>query len=290
MSSIRLLIVEDDRQIAEIQRRFVERLDGVELSGIAHTLTDARDLIEVLQPDLLLLNVHFPDGKGLDLLRELRARDRATDVILITAVREVNTLRSALHGGVFDYILKPLVYERLEEAIQHYQQHLNTLTGLHSVAQKEVDALTLDKIRSVVQGPGNWSAEVVGQQIGASRTTARRYLEHLVSTGDLTAEVNYGTMGGEGQPQTQAMVFSRYARFNQPLQQAITAPRWLLGRTWGDVTTSLKLERRFGPALVEQLRSAGHVVEVLDEDFSDTMGHAGALLRRPDGVMEGAEE
>jgi gamma-glutamyltranspeptidase/glutathione hydrolase len=102
--------------------------------------------------------------------------------------------------------------------------------------------------------------------------------------------MSYGTMGGEGQPQTQAMVFSRYARFNQPLQQAITAPRWLLGRTWGDVTTSLKLERRFGPALVEQLRSAGHVVEVLDEDFSDTMGHAGALVRRPDGVMEGAEE
>jgi two-component system CitB family response regulator len=217
MSSIRLLIVEDDRQIAEIQRRFVERLDGVELSGIAHTLTDARDLIEVLQPDLLLLDVHFPDGNGLDLLRELRARDRATDVILITAAREVNTLRSALHGGVFDYILKPLVYERLE-AIQHYRQHLTTLAGLHSVAQKEVDALlprghgeqtpeptsrlpkgidalTLDKIRSVVQGPGNWSAEVVGQQIGASRTTARRYLEHLVSTGDLTAEVNYGTIG-----------------------------------------------------------------------------------------------
>jgi gamma-glutamyltranspeptidase/glutathione hydrolase len=102
--------------------------------------------------------------------------------------------------------------------------------------------------------------------------------------------MSYGTMGGEGQPQTQAMVFSRYALFNQPLQQAVTAPRWLLGRTWGDVTTSLKLERRFDPALVDQLRSAGHVVEVLDEDFSDTMGHAGALVRRPDGILEGAAD
>lgn len=216
---IQLLIVEDDRQIAEIQRRFVERLDGVELAGMAHSLTDARDLVDVLRPDLLLLDVHFPDGNGLDLLAELRARNSATDVILITAAKEVNTLRSALRSGVFDYILKPLVYERLEEAIQRYRKHLDTLAGLHSVAQKEVDALlprahgnenatettprlpkgidalTLDKIRSVVSHEGDWSADAVGQQIGASRTTARRYLEFLVSTGELIAEVNYGTIG-----------------------------------------------------------------------------------------------
>nr|MBF0681623.1 gamma-glutamyltransferase family protein [Pseudomonas sp.] len=101
--------------------------------------------------------------------------------------------------------------------------------------------------------------------------------------------LSYGTMGGEGQPQTQAAVFSRY-RLGSDLQAAVTAPRWLLGRTWGDVSTSLKLENRFAPELVEQLRAAGHVVEVLDEDFSDTMGHAGALLRHPDGVLEGAAD
>lgn len=100
----------------------------------------------------------------------------------------------------------------------------------------------------------------------------------------------YGTMGGEGQPQTQAAVFSRYAMFNTPLQQAVTAPRWLLGRTWGDVSTSLKLEPRFDPALVEQLRAAGHQVELVKEDFSDTMGHAGALVRHPNGVIEGASD
>jgi gamma-glutamyltranspeptidase/glutathione hydrolase len=98
----------------------------------------------------------------------------------------------------------------------------------------------------------------------------------------------YGTMGGEGQPQTQAAVFTRYARFGQTLQQAVTAPRWLLGRTWGDVSTSLKLENRFDPALVTALQQAGHVVEVLPEAFSDTMGHAGALVRHPNGVIEAA--
>ena len=98
----------------------------------------------------------------------------------------------------------------------------------------------------------------------------------------------YGTMGGEGQPQTQAAVFTRYARFGQGLQAAVTAPRWLLGRTWGSESTSLKLESRFDPALAEALKAAGHVVEVLDEAFSDTMGHAGALVRHPNGLIEGA--
>lgn len=100
----------------------------------------------------------------------------------------------------------------------------------------------------------------------------------------------YGTMGGEGQPQTQAAVFTRYARFGHTLQQAVTAPRWLLGRTWGDTSTSLKLENRFDPALVQQLRDAGHLVEILPEAFSDTMGHAGALVRHPNGLIEGAAD
>jgi len=101
--------------------------------------------------------------------------------------------------------------------------------------------------------------------------------------------LSYGTMGGEGQPQTQAAILSRY-RLGSDLQAAVSAPRWLLGRTWGDVSTTLKLESRFPTELVGQLRQAGHIVEQLDEDFSDTMGHAGALLRHPNGVLEGAAD
>ena len=99
----------------------------------------------------------------------------------------------------------------------------------------------------------------------------------------------YGTMGGEGQPQTQSAVFTRYAVFGQPLQQAVTAPRWLLGRTWGEQSVTLKLESRFDPALVERLRTAGHDVEMLP-DFTSTMGHAGAIVRHRDGVFEGASD
>ena len=101
--------------------------------------------------------------------------------------------------------------------------------------------------------------------------------------------IAYGTMGGEGQPQTQAAVFSRYAQFGMDLQAAVTAPRWLLGRTWGDEATTLKLESRFDPALVEALRAAGHDVEIIPA-FSDLVGHAGAVVRHSDGLIEAATD
>ena len=100
----------------------------------------------------------------------------------------------------------------------------------------------------------------------------------------------YGTMGGEGQPQTQAAVFSRHVLFGEDLWKSIDAPRWLLGRTWGDETTALRLENRFDPEVIDRLDRAGHPVMVLDEGWSDTMGHAGAITRRPDGRMEGAHD
>jgi gamma-glutamyltranspeptidase len=99
----------------------------------------------------------------------------------------------------------------------------------------------------------------------------------------------YGAMGGDGQPQTQAAMFSRYAMFGQELQAAVTAPRWLLGRRWADEGAALKLEDRFDAALVSQLREAGHEIEMV-EPFSDLMGHAGAIVRHTSGMLEGAAD
>jgi gamma-glutamyltranspeptidase/glutathione hydrolase len=99
----------------------------------------------------------------------------------------------------------------------------------------------------------------------------------------------YGTMGGDGQPQTQAAVFTRYARFGQEPQAAVTAPRWLLGRTWGTTVTKLRLESRFDAGAIERLRAAGHDLEVIGP-FSDLMGHAGMVVRHRDGLLEGAAD
>jgi gamma-glutamyltranspeptidase len=100
----------------------------------------------------------------------------------------------------------------------------------------------------------------------------------------------YGAMGGDGQPQTQGAVFSRHILFGQPLERALNAPRWLLGRTWGSTQTNLRLEQRFDDALVDRLMSAGHDVEMLDEAYSDTMGHAGAVILHPNGTLEGGHD
>ena len=99
----------------------------------------------------------------------------------------------------------------------------------------------------------------------------------------------YGTMGGEGQPQTQAALFTRYARYGADLQAAISAPRWLLGRTWGDTSTTLKLEDGFAPALYAELATAAHDVERVGP-LTATMGHAGAIVRHSDGRLEGATD
>ena len=219
MTKLTVVIAEDDPQNAEIQRRFLERLPDFEVIGIAHKLDEAKDLVEVMAPNLLLLDVHFPGGNGLEFLRTLRAENMATDVILITASKEASAVQEALRGGVFDYILKPLVFERLKEALDRYSEHHRKLLQLSSVQQEDVDhllprtssgntpktqrlpkgidALTLKKVKEVFEQSSqpSLSAEHVGAEVGASRTTARRYLEYLVSTHELQADVVYGTVG-----------------------------------------------------------------------------------------------
>jgi gamma-glutamyltranspeptidase/glutathione hydrolase len=100
----------------------------------------------------------------------------------------------------------------------------------------------------------------------------------------------YGCMGGDGQPQTQAALFTRHVDFRVPLLEALDRPRWVLGRTWGASRTALRMEPRFGDALIDALMAAGHDVDVLPEPYSDVMGHAGAVVLHPNGSLEGAHD
>src|SRR5580692_3631952 len=96
----------------------------------------------------------------------------------------------------------------------------------------------------------------------------------------------YGSMGGDGQPQTQGAVFTRHVLYRQPLAEAIDRPRWLLGRTWGSAVTSLRMEQGFDGNLTDRMLAAGHDVDVLAERHSDVMGHAGAVILHPSGMLE----
>ncbi len=99
----------------------------------------------------------------------------------------------------------------------------------------------------------------------------------------------YGTMGGDGQPQTQSAVFTRVVAYGMDAQSAVSAPRWLLGRMWGSSSESLKLESRFEASMASELAERGHDVEVL-QAFDESMGHAGCIVRYPDGVLEGGAD
>lgn len=215
---LKVLIVEDDPKIAEIHHHFTEKVSGFNVCGIANSLDDAEKMSELLEPDLILLDLYFPEGLGTDILWKIRARHQAIDVILITAAKELATLQGAIRGGVFDYILKPVMFPRFKEALERFKEYRERMTKDSTLDQNEIDRLlhpykesnpgepeypkgidplTLKKIYAVFDQdhPDGFSAEEVGQQIGASRTTARRYLEFLTVRQRLTAELIYGAVG-----------------------------------------------------------------------------------------------
>ncbi|MEI2468615.1 response regulator [Peribacillus frigoritolerans] len=220
--AIEVLIVEDDLRIAEIQKLFIEKLEGFQTIGIASSYDEAKSFIEIMQPDLLLLDMYFPDMNGLDILKEIKQQSKQMDVIMITAAKEIEKVQEAIKIGIFDYIIKPVAFERFKQSLLRYEEYHIKLSELEKgnfpVTQQQVDKLlrkdmkekereqaslpkgidrmTLEKVMVVLgkSSPG-LTAEIVAKEIGVSRTTARRYLEHLMSEEKIDADLTYGTVG-----------------------------------------------------------------------------------------------
>src|SRR4051794_17188349 len=142
---IEVLIVEDDLRIAEIQKRFLDLIDGFQSVGIAQSYVEAKTLMEILQPDLVLLDVYFPDMDGLELLKETKLQTKQIDVIMITAAKEIDKVQSAISLGVFDYIIKPVIFDRFKQSLQRYQDYHRKLLKLNKenlhLSQQEIDKL-----------------------------------------------------------------------------------------------------------------------------------------------------
>lgn len=220
----RVLIVEDDERIADVNRRFVEKVSGFSVVGIATSGEEAKDWILSVQPDLVLLDIYLPDMEGTDLVWFIRGHCPWVDIIVLTAADEREVVEQALRGGVFDYIVKPLLFDRLRKSLEIYKEvrrrllaseHLDqqvidqiwqrnafregekTERMIAGMLPKGIDALTLNKVLSYVKqsGEDGVTAESVSRVTGISRSTARRYLEFLVNIRRVDVDLVYGARG-----------------------------------------------------------------------------------------------
>lgn len=219
---IRTLLVDDDALTLELHRSYLERIGGFRVDG---ECTGARAALNALlaQPrdepfDLVLLDITMPDGSGIDVLRELRVRAAAIDVIAITGVRDAETVRQMAALGVYQYLVKPFPFAVFQERLLAYRAHREQARSTAGEAtQAEIDALlgrmtgtvtipkglsaaTLQKVTAGLRTAGAVSASEAADLLGMSRVSVRRYLEHLVAAGVISRSARYGA---RGRPETE---------------------------------------------------------------------------------------
>jgi response regulator of citrate/malate metabolism len=216
--TVGVLVVDDDFMVARIHTQFVERTEGFHVVGVASTGQAALDEVARLRPDLVLLDVHLPDMTGIDVLRRLRAGGDDVGVLVVTAAREADTVRAAAAGGAVHYLVKPFDYEDLRVRLESFRVAHSALSGSAAPAQEDIDAVfgaavvppvaaslpkglspeTADAVEAALDRAGELSAAECADEVGISRVSARRYLEHFVARGVASVRLQYG---GAGRPE-----------------------------------------------------------------------------------------
>ncbi|MDZ7884337.1 MAG: response regulator [Mycobacterium sp.] len=207
-----VLIVDDDFMVAEIHRRFVERIEGFQPVAVARSGTEALAAAAAHHPHLILLDVYLPDMTGLEVLHRLRADGDHVGVIMITAARELDTVRGALDGGAADYLIKPFEFDQLQAKLTAFAARADALASDGGADQSMIDALfggpataatsdVLPKglgaetgrlVLDAVRAADEVSAAECADLVGISRVSARRYLEHYLAAGALELRLQYG--------------------------------------------------------------------------------------------------
>lgn len=217
---IEVMIVEDDPRTAEIYKQFTQKLEGYTVSNIANSGEQALEILKIYSPDLLLLDIYLPDMNGIDLLWQVRSHYRGVDVILITASNEADTVREAIRGGVFDYMIKPIMIDRFLATLKKYQDVKQQLSNSKVFRQHEVDSffkttpmtleegtkeiplpkgidkLTLSRIKKqLIEANESVNVDELAKSLGITPSTSRRYLEYLLSIDEVEVELKYGAVG-----------------------------------------------------------------------------------------------
>lgn len=198
MTTWRVLIVEDDPDVAYLHRRLVARAPGFEVVGTATNNQDALSEIVRMRPHLILLDLTLRGTDGIALLRRLRAAGSPIEVIAVTAARKAEVVRTLVHLGVLDYLVKPFTPERLSQALSLFRRRMGAL-GPRELSQGEVDVLratggsdrrwlpkglseaALARVRdALAAADAAVTASTVAETTGMARVTVRRYLEYMV--------------------------------------------------------------------------------------------------------------
>ncbi|MDW0116107.1 response regulator [Sporosarcina thermotolerans] len=214
---INVLIVEDDFRIAEIHQQLLESIEGIQVVGKALRAEEVHGYFQKERIDLLLVDIYMPDQLGIDLVMDLKKTYTDLSFIMITAAKDMEILERSVKAGAFHYLIKPLQLQKLQEVIEQFKKRKSILESDKPVEQslvdqlfskhsfetqqqetlpKGVNALTLSKVmETMTDFSEGTTVEEIGEQIGVSRTTARRYMEYLVSIGKMKAELEYGIVG-----------------------------------------------------------------------------------------------
>ncbi|NAO94949.1 response regulator [Halomonas sp. ATBC28] len=217
-----ILVIEDDFRIADIHRAFIEQSDGFYVVGMARNGSEAKAIMaeQATNIQLILLDAYLPDVEGLELLWAIRRDYVHVDIVMVTAAREVETISEALRGGVFDYLIKPIEAARMTQMLTRFRREREALANRAEMNQDELDSVlarlkpgeplraksqTLPKgidrltlrrvIDALADAPDSLTAMQMARIMGASRSTARRYLEFLVAEQAVSAELGYGDVG-----------------------------------------------------------------------------------------------
>jgi len=217
---MRVLIVEDDPMVMRLNVDYLARLEGVELVGQCESVPAALELLEREAVDLLLLDVYLRNRSGLEVLRHLRAQDRNTDAVLITAASEIETVRAAQRLGARDYLVKPFSFERFRDAVEACRRARDALSRLpDQLAQGDIDRLFSQAPATDLRRPGDlpkgltpaslaqvaqailaldedsFTSETLLPATGMSRVSVRKYLKHLSDAQLLEESFHYGQIG-----------------------------------------------------------------------------------------------
>lgn len=215
MSLIDVVIIEDDPMVVEVNRGFVNAVPGFRVTGVARTGREALEIIRGMVPDLVLLDIYLPDMDGTTALQEIRRLGLPTDVIVVTAAQDAETIQNVFRYGAIDYVIKPFKFTRLKAALNCYATLHNRFKRQAQMNQAEIDSLALSRGQQLEEGvpkglneltlkqvylyllkeDAALSAEEVAEGVGLARVTARRYLDFLEKTGKVILELQYGSVG-----------------------------------------------------------------------------------------------